>query len=367
MKNNTKFIIGMTTALAAAGILASCGAKKYKISFVSNSTTSVPTIEIDWGEVPTMPETPLKEGYTFAGWFTDAGLSNPYVAAPVETDLTLYGKWTINAYNVKFSTGVEGLDIPSQTLNYGSKITVRNDLTRDYYTFAGWYYDQDYTKAYNSNDTVPGHDVTLYAKWLENSFTITFNANNDAATGSMEQLKLKETDASKKLPANKFKVVGMDFLGWSSTPNGEVEYLDGQDLLHVKDNNDFTLYAVWGVKSVNVSFYALNSNGVLEEMKDVPVVKYGEAVIAPTAEPALVGYSFGGWGKMQPTTDSKATLAKVYYSALNNSFIRVSVTQDEDISARGLFEVAKVDLANETATDESKYFALFNRIQTNGC
>lgn len=364
MKRNTKFIIGMATALAATGILAGCGTKKYKITFVSNGSTLVPTIEIDWGQIPTMPESPSKEGYTFAGWFTDIGLNNPYVASPVETDITLYGKWTINAYNVSFSTGVDGLNIPSQTLNYGSKINVQNDIRRDYYSFGGWYYDEAFSRAYNSNDTVPGHDITLYAKWLENNFTITFDANNNAATGSMEQIKLKETDASKKLPLNKFKVTGMEFLGWSSTPNGEVEYLDGQDLLHVRDNNDFTLYAIWGIKSLNVGFYALNSNDVLEPMKNVPTVKYGEAVVAPATEPTLAGHTFGGWGKMQPTNDRQANIAKVYYSVLNDSYMRVPLNNGDDISSLGLLEVVKVDLSREIATDESAYFPVFNRIQT---
>ena len=192
-------------------------------------------------------------------------------------------------------------------------------------------------------------------------FTTTFNANNENATGSMEDFKVKETLESKKLPANKFKVVGMDFLGWSTTPDGAVEYVDGQDLLHAFTEEDFTLYAVWGVKSVNVAFLTLNSEGVLEPMKDVPEVKYGETVQAPAAEPSMVGFNFGGWGNMQPTTDTKANFGKIYYTALDGSFIRKPVAADEDITGKNYYEVAKVELANEKARDNSRYFALFTR------
>jgi uncharacterized repeat protein (TIGR02543 family) len=42
-------------------------------------------------------------------------------------------------------------------------------LTRDGYTFAGWYKDIGYTVAWiNGEDTVT-RDITLYAKWIENS------------------------------------------------------------------------------------------------------------------------------------------------------------------------------------------------------
>ena len=366
MKKNTKFIIGMTTVLAAAGILAGCGSKKYKITFVPNSTSKVDPIEIEWGQTPTLPESPTKEGYTFTGWYTDAGLTNPYVPAAVEADLTLYGAWSINTYNLKFSTGVEGLEVPSQTLKFGSKISVKNDITRDYYMFTGWYYDEGYSKKLDANDTMPGHDVTLYAGWDQNKVTIVFNANNPDAKGSMENLKLLEKDSTdKRLTPNAFKVEGMDFKGWSTTPDGKVEYLDGQDLVHIKENDiEINLYAVWELKMADVSFYALNDEGLLEKLKDTPVVKYGENVKAPEVEPSLVGYTFNGWGNMQPTTDVVANMSKVYYSKDNDSFIYMPVTEGENISGKSYYEVSKTDVTKEVAGLSNNYYALFNRNQS---
>ena len=48
-----------------------------------------------WGGTATQPQAPTKSGYTFAGWFTDAACTHSYsFSTPVDSDLTLYAKWT---------------------------------------------------------------------------------------------------------------------------------------------------------------------------------------------------------------------------------------------------------------------------------
>ena len=45
----------------------------------------------------TKPADPTREGYTFAGWYTDAACTKAYdFATAVTSDLTLYAKWTKN-------------------------------------------------------------------------------------------------------------------------------------------------------------------------------------------------------------------------------------------------------------------------------
>ncbi len=40
--------------------------------------------------------TPVREGYSFINWYTDAALTTPYIKAPISGDLTLYAKWLSN-------------------------------------------------------------------------------------------------------------------------------------------------------------------------------------------------------------------------------------------------------------------------------
>ena len=46
------------------------------------------------------PADPTREGYTFAGWYTDEACTEAYdFSAAVTADMTLYAKWTKNAAN----------------------------------------------------------------------------------------------------------------------------------------------------------------------------------------------------------------------------------------------------------------------------
>ena len=69
-----------------------------------------------------LPEA-TREGYTFAGWYADAGLTSAFTTRLMpKADTTVYAKWTANEYTVNFNvnggnswTGDEG----SKTVTYG--------------------------------------------------------------------------------------------------------------------------------------------------------------------------------------------------------------------------------------------------------
>lgn len=50
------------------------------------------------GDAPVRPSDPVREGYSFAGWFTDGTYSTPFdFAAPIESDTRVYAKWEVAA------------------------------------------------------------------------------------------------------------------------------------------------------------------------------------------------------------------------------------------------------------------------------
>ncbi len=70
----------------------------------------------------TAPDTPVKSGYTFAGWYLDEEVYN--FATPVTNDLTLTAKWTRNSssrtyYTIQATAGTGGAISPS------GKVSVR--------------------------------------------------------------------------------------------------------------------------------------------------------------------------------------------------------------------------------------------------
>ncbi len=82
---------------------------------------------------------PWRTGYTFAGWYTNSGLTNRITSiSKTQTgNVTLYAKWNINKYTVKFVNGL-GTTLKTQTVNYGGSATPPSNPTRSGYTFAGW-------------------------------------------------------------------------------------------------------------------------------------------------------------------------------------------------------------------------------------
>ena len=111
---------------------------------------------------------PVYEGNTFSFWCTDTECNEKY--EPNSTSLTkssiLYAMWRMNNYTVTFMS--DGEVIKNETLVCGSQIIYPPKLNKTGYTFNGW--DSDV-------QTVPGHDITINAKWAINNYTVTFKSD----------------------------------------------------------------------------------------------------------------------------------------------------------------------------------------------
>ncbi|MGN1383462.1 MAG: InlB B-repeat-containing protein [Eubacterium sp.] len=123
------------------------------------------------------------DGYTFAGWNTQAdgkgktyqtGDKYTFTQADDEKDVTLYAQWQKTSAPVTPSTPVEehtvtfhpGNDQPTfnQTVPDGGQAVRPDDPTRDGYRFDGWYTDSGLTQQYDFSTKVTS-DLDLYAKW----------------------------------------------------------------------------------------------------------------------------------------------------------------------------------------------------------
>lgn len=105
------------------------------------------------------------EGHTFDGWYIDMTLTAPYhfTTMPGE-DIILYGRWTINAYEIWFESNGGSLVGPI-IQDYGTVVVAPAEPIKEGYTFGGWYRDADLTTAYLFT-TMPAENITLYALWI---------------------------------------------------------------------------------------------------------------------------------------------------------------------------------------------------------
>ena len=70
----------------------------YTVTFMIDNEYSVAVQTVFKGNKVNKPSDPLKDGYIFVGWYTDSSLTTPFsFDTPIETNWTLYAKWTPKA------------------------------------------------------------------------------------------------------------------------------------------------------------------------------------------------------------------------------------------------------------------------------
>ena len=164
-------------------------AQEYTVTFNANggsvSTTSTTTKD---GKLESLP-TPTYDGYDFLGWYTEeTGGEKVTTDTAFTKDTTIYAHWqkqaaqeytvTLNANDGTINSGV----ITSYT--YGVGATLPTDVTREGYTFAGWYASADFSgdtvTAISAEDT---GNKTYWAKWTANAYgiTVTNDGNGEAS------------------------------------------------------------------------------------------------------------------------------------------------------------------------------------------
>ena len=152
----------------------------------------------------------------------------------------------------------------SATLNAGSSsttfkagYTANTTLTAvaaTGYTFAGWYSGSTKISDNLSITVNPTGDVTYYAYYKANSYTVKFNANG--GTGSMSN-QSHTYDVSKALTANTFTRTGYSFAGWATSKDGDAVYADKQSVSNLTNvnNGTVTLYAKWTLNTYPVKWF----------------------------------------------------------------------------------------------------------------
>lgn len=125
--------------------------------------------------------------------------------------------------------------------------------TRIGFTFLGWLHDDESTEV-QTTDHITNH-TTIYSDWYEHSYKIAYKANG--GTGSETTTDLNKYTANVTLKNDGFTRTNYVLKGWSTDPNATYpDYKLGQNVsrLTPTDNATVTLYAVWVLDTVNVTF-----------------------------------------------------------------------------------------------------------------
>lgn len=303
----TDFLAGSTHTIGAADVTlyAQWTINSYTVSFNSNGGSSVNSQSVTYESTASQPSDPTRTGYTFAGWYADAGLTAAYdFATPIgAADVTLYATWTVNSYTVTHDdNGSESGSVPADsTHNYGTGVVVPGNpggLAKTGYTLSGWNTLADGSGTnYAAGDTLTmgAANVTLYAQWAINSYTVKYDGNGSTG-GSVpaDSSHVYNTEVTVSGNAGSLAKTGYTFAGWNTEAAGSgTDYVAGDAFMI--GASDVTLYAKWTINSYMVTY---DGNGAVSG--DVPADSshvYNTVVTVPGNPGGLVktGHTFAGW------------------------------------------------------------------------
>ncbi|MBQ8357316.1 MAG: InlB B-repeat-containing protein [Clostridia bacterium] len=257
----------------------------YAVSFVSNNGKEIPVQNVNHGKFAAEPQTILKTGYTFGGWYDADGHAWAFDADPIVEDTVLYAKWNANTYQVTYALEEMGVITGESST---SKVTFDADYrllvpvdTAGKYTFEGWYTvaGEQLTDG-EGNAFSPwsiAQNATVHAKWRRIVLTVTL----DAGAGTNSGTYVVNKGDSLLLPVS--ARTGYDFVGWLDNTTNQTykgEFVPASSL---------NLSAKWKAHTYTVIF---NTQGG-EVSKTSMTVTYGSSFSFPV--PTKEYDVFTGW------------------------------------------------------------------------
>ena len=221
-----------------------------------------------------------KTNRTFYGWSanTDANDRDVPVAdtmdrntlnANVRTEIvmparakTVYALWAINptlSYNVNAPAGSNAPGTPaSQTVPYNTAAADKSGWAAGDtgkipgYRFDGWYTAPNGGNKYDFNTPLTGN-VTVYAHWVGNGYTVRFAGNGATGGGTPDQA--FQYNIGQNLRRNGFTRDGYTFTGWKRADNQQA-YGDGQWVtnLTTQPNGIVTMVAQWSANEAHIRY-----------------------------------------------------------------------------------------------------------------
>lgn len=247
--------------------------KQYTIAFNSNGGSGVNPITDDYLTQVTAPPEPTRQGYTFAGWYTDnATFLNVYSFTEIPLEgIEVHAKWKIEVYDISYvlGGGINNEENPA-TYTVETQLITLQEPTRDYYTFNQW--SEGVGIALGSTG-----DKTFTAVWTPVDYQINYILDGGYYEGSDNARTSYniETDTYTLPIPHK---AGHSFATWQDS-SGEISK---------GSHGEKTFTATWTINSYILTF---NTNGgsVLSDIEQV----FNSDVTVP--ETNKDGYTFAAW------------------------------------------------------------------------
>lgn len=291
---NLKRILCLLLLLTVVFTLAGCKKdKEYTVIFNSNGGSDVSNQIVKGGNSADQPANPVKDGYTFLGWYN--GDSKWDFSTPINSDVTLTAQWkkieekppvctdhvdadkngkcdvcqadvevdpgvdpdANTVYTITYREGATNKKLnlkPSTYTILDTDLKLPTPSVKAHYEFVGWYTDKEMTNLATSIDVSAKANLTFYAKYVPIPYTITYNldggVNAEANPTSYDYSSLNITLAE---PTKD----GFNFRGWYT------DFAFTQPITEITSANigNITLYARWAAAEETYTITYLDNEG----------------------------------------------------------------------------------------------------------
>ena len=231
-----------------------------------------------------------EEGWIFEGWFANSKKTEPFDFdnTLIVKNTTVYAKWSKKEYDITYKN-LEGAtynekDYPK---SYDIETTfVLKHPQKTGFDFENWYYDSTFTNVATQISEGTTGDLTLYAKWNEKQFVVTYIAGQ-YGIGNMDPV-FKRYGHAIDLSKDSYIRPGYVQNGWATEENGAKVYDFGYSY---NEDKDLDLYPYWekGTYTINYDLDGGMNNVLNPDSYNIDTEK------DTLEKPYKDGYEFIGW------------------------------------------------------------------------
>ena len=193
------------------------------------------------------------------------------------------------------------------------------------HTFLPWCTDEECSEQYDPQTTDVSGVTDLYAHWVINNYTVTFDGNG--GTPSKESIVVAYNSAYGDLPSSIKE--GHSFLGWFTEYNEEIKSETTFTIAR-----DQTLYAHWEVNTYTITF--IFNNGT----ETNSVFQFNASIIYPE-EITREGFIFSGWLPNPERMPAENITIRAQWNITNPSEYVEIVFEKKDLSEEEIKEIIK--------------------------
>lgn len=258
---------------------------------------------------------PEREGYAFAGWYDETeykkenGTQFSFTTEKITGDTVLYGKLTPKLYTIQYNlNGASGTAPADQLKTHGLAVQLDTAKpTREGYTFLGWGTTATATAAsYQPGDMYSvDQDITLYAVWQKNTYTITFSSGEGYSLHSTGSMTVAHGDPfvfnlfvdpayAQNTPTVYVNTGSISATNPTLISTSDAPTHDGAKVYQYKLESVTTNTAINAEVTANATYtVTFMTNGTIYQTQQV---EFNHKATQPV-DPKVEGYTFGGWYK----------------------------------------------------------------------